>query len=224
MKDMRTVKGLCLVPAYGFVHRPSSLSYHKISGQNSGLYPLLATAKTYVPITTPDALGLNYMVGALEPTDITLRPQAHPFPPDAQGERGLAHHTCIMVEGPGFFDPPEWSVEAPCYTAWSWNDRPREFHLVARSGDRKFFSGRLGLGIIYAEVNRRGGFPTTFDYIFVDFLTLDKSPHRDDVIRVTIRSRVQDFLLSELQLRTPEERALFERARKQYHSHFAKRQ
>jgi hypothetical protein len=210
-----------LVPCYGFRFEYDCYKY-QVGKPETGWNNFSPGSTTYVPRFTPEMFSLSWlsqMAAKREQTEILLEAgQLRPI-----DGSGYAFHTCLMVEGPGQIQPRDWPEKSPvrCYSAWSWTNGRSFNNMLRGKGCTKVFSGRLGLGVVYYEPQRKVSnvIGQTFDLKIVQFQTRDSVPYKPHELKVQIlMGGAVSMRLSELEGFPAVQKQLIMRARHAYQS------
>lgn len=219
MKLAKHLDGFFFVPTYVFSNSKRARDFHEDLGTATDISPLDGRRVTYVPRFLYTDYGAERFAVSNDPSPgsalyVDLRHFTDKIPADiTDGAQNVAHHACVMREGPGRvrWNGETSSPQVRCQTGWSWNDRPQELRPILVEGQIKFFAQRLALGVIYSALDeKRDG---RCNAVLVDFRTLDKRPGKNDSLKITLRSRHLDIPLPELLGKLdPVEQALVGRA------------
>jgi len=233
MRKVENFEWPLLVQCYGFHDHSCALRYHERNKIPGGFYPLVSKARTFVPRFAADTYSLNWLSARLqqgEPTETKeiIREAGAEFPMDVS-PNNQAYHTGLLFEGSAKIQPHDWPDNSPvdCVTVWSWTTG-RRFDDISRGnyGDRRIFSARLGMGLIYSEPQRPVArmLGRTFDLTVITFQTQDQQIRRlgmePDELIVRVAMMYESVTLSDIERWHSVQRNLFDRARFGYNMFF----
>ena len=226
MKKLEDIPRVFLVPCFAFRNQPSAWNYHSVL-KDTELYPFLTFRNAYVPRFSAGTFDLGWLENKRSNYEekLSLRKLGEEFPPD---QKGKAYHCCLLMEGPGKIQPRDWQEKSPvnCFAAWTWTDGSRDFGDITLGAlaKRKLFAARLGLGLVYSEPQRpmsqRVG--KTFDLLQVEFQTRDALTRHygDDELFIRVLDHLHGMRLPDLKGMPTTQRALFDRAQREYMKSF----